>query len=149
MKRNEYGLKSYDYSLLYGTWRNMIKRCHDKNSDRYYTYGARKIKVCEEWRNDFHTFARWALANGWKPKISIERKDVDSGYSPKNCTFITMDEQARNRTNNIRIIYNGEERCISEWCRILNLTDKTIYMRYARGIREPERLFADRDLRYS
>jgi len=147
LKRNPFGLSSVDYEKLFGVWQNMIKRCYNENSDRYYTYGARGIKVCDKWKDDFHAFAEWAVKNGWKPNLSIERKDLDGNYCPDNCTFITMKEQARNKTSNVRITYQGITKCIAEWCEIFGLPDKTIYMRYARGIREPEVLFYNGDLR--
>lgn len=146
-RKNDVGLSSCAYEKLYNVWSNMIKRCYNENSDRYSTYGERGIAVCEEWKNDFKLFAKWAVENGWKPSLSIERSNVDIGYCPENCTFITMKEQARNKTNNIFIMINGVQKCIAEWCEILGLSDKTIYMRYERGIRDPKRLFYSGDLR--
>jgi hypothetical protein len=58
-----------------------------------------------------------------------------------------MKEQARNKTNNVRVIVDGVDRCIAEWCEILGLSDKTIYARYYRGIREPDILLYNGDLR--
>lgn len=146
-RKNPFGLESSDYEKLFGVWRNMMKRCYDKESERYYTYGERGIVVCDEWKNDFKVFAEWALKNGWRVGLSIERQNINGNYCPENCTFITMKEQARNKTSNIRIVYGGKERCIAEWCEILGLYDKTIYARYARGTREPTRLFYPGDLR--
>ena len=125
----------------------MCKRCYNKSNDRYYAYGAKGIMVCDEWRNDFHSFAKFAIDNGWNPKLSIERIDVHKGYEPDNCTFITMKQQARNKTSNIKINYRDEEKCIAEWCEILGLNDKRTYRRYKLGIRNPEILFYPGDLR--
>lgn len=97
--------------------------------------------------DDFHLFADWALKNGWTPFLSIERKNLDQGYSPDNCEFITMKQQARNKASNIRVVYRGEDKCIAEWCEILGLNDKRTYRRYQLGIREPEVLFYPGDLR--
>ena len=141
MKLNNFGLSSNDYAKLYGVWKNMKDRCNNESSDRYYTYGARGIRVCDEWENDFHLFAKWAIDNGWKVGLSIERKDLNKNYCPNNCTFITMREQARNKTSNVRIVYDGKDKCVAEWCEIFGLDAKTVYARYARGIREPTILF--------
>lgn len=140
-RKNVFGLASDEYEKLYSVWKNMKERCYKVNSDRYYTYGARGITVCDEWKADFHIFAAWAIKNGWKANLSIERKDLEKGYCPDNCTFITMKAQARNKTSNIRVIYNGQDKCIAEWCEIFGLDSKTVYARYARGIREPTILF--------
>lgn len=146
-RKNEFGLKSYDYEKLYSVWKNMKERCYKADSDRYYTYGARGIGVCDEWRENFHAFAKWAVDNGWRIGLSIERKDLNRDYCPENCTFITMKEQARNKTSNIRIVYDGQDKCVAEWCEILGIDAKKVYARYARGIREPTILFYEGNLK--
>jgi hypothetical protein len=42
-------------------------------------------------------FYLWALSNGYEPWLSIERKNNDEGYSPKNCTWIPKKDQSKNR----------------------------------------------------
>lgn len=146
-RRNKVGISSKDYEKLFNVWRNMIRRCYDQNSDRYYTYGNRGITVCDEWKNNFKQFAKWAVENGWQVGLSIERKDYDGMYCPENCTFITMAEQARNKTNNVLITMNGETKCVAEWCETLNLDAKTVYARIYRGIKEPEILLFEGNLK--
>ena len=138
MRKNELNMASQDYEKLYNVWKNMKSRCYDKNSDRYYTYGARGVKICEEWKNNFRVFAKWAYQNGWKVGLSIERKDHNGNYCPENCTFITMNEQARNKTSNVLVTYNGETKCVAEWAEIIGIDAKTIYARLYRGITDPE-----------
>lgn len=66
--------------------------------------------MCEEWM-DSQVFIGWAVKNGWRPGLTIERIDVNKGYSPENCTIIPYALQAQNKTTNIRIKINGEEKC--------------------------------------
>ena len=146
-RRNPFGLDSVTYEKLFGVWSNMMKRCYNQKSERYYAYGLRGIALCDEWGSNFRTFAEWAVDNGWNPSLSIERLDLNGNYEPNNCTFVTMREQARNKTSNIRVIHNGQDKCIAEWCEILGLNDKRIYARYERGIRSPSTLFYPGDLR--
>lgn len=147
-KINAYGLSSKDYARLYNSWKNMISRCYDEKSQRYYTYGARGIGVCKEWLDDFHAFARFALENGWEPGLSIERLDVDGDYCPENCTFITMAEQMRNKTSNVYITIGSKTKCLVEWCEIFGVPFQTAWSRYkARGITDINRLFYPGDLR--
>lgn len=146
-RRNKVNLPPYEYELLFNVWRNMIQRCYNKESERYYTYGARGITVCEEWRSNFRVFAKWAVENGWNKNLSIERKDHDGNYCPENCTFITMAEQARNKTNNVFLEYNGEIKCVVEWCEILGLKPKTIYKRIYDGHTDPNVILYKGDLR--
>lgn len=146
-RKNEVGLDSATYETLYNVWRNMMRRCEDEKSERYYTYGERGISVCDEW-HDFRDFAKWAVENGWKRGLSIERKELNGNYCPENCTFITMAEQAKNKTSNIRIVIDGDDQCLSEWCRRLNFPFKVAWSRYHRlGYADPSILFYPGDLR--
>lgn len=61
----------------------MVGRCHKENDDNYKNYGAKGIKVCDEWRNDFLEFEKWALINGYDENLSIDRIDVRKDYTPK------------------------------------------------------------------
>lgn len=146
-RKNTVGLNSVEYELLYNVWRNMVRRCEDEDSERYYTYGARGVRVCEEWHN-FRAYAKWAVDSGWKCGLSIERKNLNGGYCPENCAFITMKEQAVNKTSNIRLVIKGENKCLSEWCREFDFPFKTAWSRYHRlGYRDPETIFYPGDLR--
>lgn len=81
---------------LYRIWHHMKERCLVVNTKEYKHYGARGITVCREWM-DYETFRTWALGNGYKDDLTIERKDVDGNYCPENCTWIPRAEQPKNR----------------------------------------------------
>lgn len=93
----------------------MRARCKYESQQCFKNYGARGITVCDEWKNDFSSFYSWAIKNGYKPGLSIDRIDVNSGYSPDNCRWATNKEQSLNRTDNKYITYNGETKTIKEW----------------------------------
>lgn len=80
---------------LYRIWGLMRFRCSEKSIDFKY-YGARGITVCAEWEN-FVTFRDWALSNGYRNNLTIERLDNDEGYCPANCTWATRAQQSHNR----------------------------------------------------
>lgn len=89
---------------LYHVWSNMLNRCHNENTPDYYYYGARGIKVCDEWRYDYMAFRKWAYENGYddtaeKGKCTIDRIDVNGIYEPSNCRWVDMAVQSRNRRN--------------------------------------------------
>lgn len=79
----------------YASWVAMKDRCYRKNHVAYEDYGGRGISVCERWRNSFDAF----LADmGERPaKTTLDRKEVNLGYSPDNCKWATDAEQCRNR----------------------------------------------------
>lgn len=82
---------------LHSVWRNMKYRCYKESSKDYKNYGARVIIICSEWKNDFKTFYNWAIDNGWKPNLTIDRINNDGDYEPNNCRFVTRLIQASNR----------------------------------------------------
>lgn len=82
---------------LYRIWCHMKSRCEQPNNNRYYRYGARGIRVCDEWKNSFESFYEWAMNNGYREDLTIERKDNDGNYCPENCEWITLAEQAKNK----------------------------------------------------
>jgi len=82
-------------SRLYGAWSAMKFRCLNPKSSRYHRYGGRGIKICPEWQNSYLAFKKWALANGYKPTLSIDRINNDGNYEPSNCQWITLIENRR------------------------------------------------------
>ena len=81
---------------LYAIWKGMIRRCRDKS---FKAYAARGIKVCEEWL-DTRAFHQWAFANGYADDLTIDRINVDLGYSPENCRWIPK----ANQTENVQLL---------------------------------------------
>lgn len=129
-KPNGYSRK---YSNLYSLWNTMRHRCYNPQNEKYKSYGARGITVCEDWKYSFEPFLNWAMANGYKKGLTIDRINVNGNYEPSNCRWTTLLVQARNKTNNRMITYNGETKCLSEWCENLNLNYSAISARLSLG----------------
>ena len=81
---------------LYNIWCSMIDRVENKKSTSYEDYGGRGITICEEWRNNYPSFKKWALQNGYSNSLKIDRIDNDLGYFPNNCRWATQTIQSRN-----------------------------------------------------
>ena len=117
---------------LYTTWLNIKDRCNNPNNTHYKNYGKRGIKICKDWSDDFKSFYDWAINNGYKEGLSIERLDVNKGYSPDNCSWIPFNEQERNKTTTKLFIYNNKEYTIPELAKLFNKHEQTLYSYYHR-----------------
>lgn len=126
---------------LYGIYRGIKIRCYDPNHQDYQRYGQRGIAMCEEWKNDFQAFRDWAYANGYNEEVlpngrvkwTIDRIDNNGNYCPENCRWITLQEQACNRSSNYRIEYKGKTQTIAEWAKELGMPYITLHDRLLRN----------------
>lgn len=102
---------------IHRIWKGMYNRCFNSNTYDFKYYGGRGITVCDEWRGDdgFQNFYEWAMANGYRDELTIDRIDVNGNYSPNNCRWITQYEQTRNRRNTINITALGKTMCLKDW----------------------------------
>ena len=116
----------------YSHWVNMKTRCLNKNNVKYKSYGGRGITICTEWLK-FENFHYWAINNGFKKELTLERIDVNGNYCPENCTWITMEQQAKNKRNSKIITYNGLTMNVAEWSRYLGLGKETVRERLKKG----------------
>lgn len=82
---------------LLNIWNHILHRCMNPNDDHFMWYGFKGIKVCEEWKKDFGSFEKWALENGYKSGLTIDRVDPDGNYTPDNCKWITRKENSGKR----------------------------------------------------
>ena len=122
------------HTRLYGIYRKMLWRCYNKNCKDYGRYGGRGVAICDEWKNSYEKFKSWALDNGYKKSLTIDRIDVDGDYEPSNCRWVTMKAQNVNKRNTIRITVNGVRKPLSMWAKEYKLPYTTVYNRYRKGL---------------
>lgn len=118
---------------LYTEWMAMKTRCYNSHHQRYPIYGGRGITVCPEWRESFEAFRDWALANGYRDDLTLDRKDTDGNYCPENCRWATQKEQANNRRNTRLITYKGKTQTISQWSKETGIPHHIIAGRVSAG----------------
>lgn len=82
---------------LYDVWIHIKMRCRNRNDGSYEDYGGRGIDICDEWESSFEAFRKWALSNGYKEGLTIDRIDNDKNYCPDNCRWTTRLVQNNNR----------------------------------------------------
>lgn len=123
MKRKFHGKRN---TRLYRIWLLMKNRCNNSMSDDYKYWGARGIKVCEAWSNDFMSFWDWSMNNGYSDCLTIDRINVNGNYEPNNCRWIKNEEQASNRRTNHLIEYKGQIKTLKEWSIEYGLNKNTL-----------------------
>ena len=138
--RNKTFFPGYTQTRLYRSWTAMRSRCNDPNSPDYRNYGGRGITVCDEWNEYFITFAEWAIDNGYRDGLTIERIDNDKGYYPGNCRWVDRLAQNNNRRDNRKLTLNGVTHNLSQWARITGLKENCIRERLRRGWSEEDAL---------
>ena len=100
----EYRRKNqHSYNNLYRRYVDMKSRCYRKTNCNYKHYGARGIKVCDEWlgKDGYKNFEKWSLENGYKKELSLDKIDNNADYSPNNCRWTTKRVQNINKRPNI------------------------------------------------
>ncbi len=96
------------YTKLYGVWNGLKDRCLNPNGKDAASYHNKNVTVCDEWKDSFEAFRDWAMSNGYKEGLSLD-KDVGSAklgleipiYSPETCVFTDCKTQARNKTTTV------------------------------------------------
>ncbi len=124
-RRTKHGLSG---TRLYNIWCDMKRRCMNPTRIAFDRYGGRGITVCDEWM-EFEPFYKWAMENGYRDGLTLERINNDKGYSPDNCKWATHKEQARNMRTSIYLTYNGKKMTIAEWAEILGVKRETLWNR--------------------
>jgi hypothetical protein len=132
---------------LYFIYHSMKCRCYNPNDRAFHNYGARGIKISDAWKT-YEKFEKWALKNGYKKGLWLDRINNDLDYSPDNCRWATPKEQQNNKRTNVKVNINGVVKTIHEWADYSGIKPMTIKRRIELGW-SAEDLLKPIDTRYS
>ena len=132
-KRPDLSERNFKHGLTgtreYIAWQLMKRRCSNPKDSRYRYYGGRGIRVCKRWLNSFPNFLK---DMGKKPtkEHTLERKNSNKNYTPKNCCWATWIEQAASRRLRCdAILYKGKRKTLWDWCLHFNKNYQAVWRR--------------------
>ena len=114
-------------------WRGIKDRCHNPNDHDYKHYHGQGIYVCDEWRESYDAFEQWAMSNGYRQDLTLDRVRQYGPYSPVNCRWISRKQQAYNRSSNKYITIDGHSKTMQEWSDLYGVPKWTICRRIQNG----------------
>lgn len=146
---HRYRLKERTNHPLYKTWTSMKGRCLNPNKEEYKYYGGRGVKICQEWIDDFLSFAKWSEKNGWREGLELDKDIKGNGllYSPETCSWGTHAQNMKNRRKplfikktsienkrrykkvgieTVKAIKSTPDTSARQWAKIVGVTPKTI-----------------------
>jgi len=117
------------------TLANIKAKCYRENHQDFKYYGLRGITVCRAWLEDSKTFNEWAVNNGFREDLTLDRINNNKGYSPENCRWVEMSVQSRNKRNNIMLTIFSEKKCLTDWIADprCSVTRQAIHYRIKKG----------------
>ena len=129
---------------IHASYRAMKARCYDHNYHSFNDYGGRGIAVCSEWLNPekvsigkyihnqskgYLAFKEWALNNGYREGLTLDRIDCNGNYEPSNCRWVSMAVQNSNKRCNRYITYKGKKMTLKQWAKELGINYQTLHSR--------------------
>lgn len=120
-------------SRIYNIYHNIKNRCGNPNNNRYKDYGGRGIKMCDEWSRSFEAFYDWAIKNGYRDDLSIDRIDNDGDYTPENCKWSTIEQQSNNKRRTVFFEFLGVKKSLKQWTDFMGWSYEKHFARRRRG----------------
>lgn len=111
-QQERHGLRNHP---IYKSWLYMRNRVSGYKETDQLAYKDRNITICEEWLNSFQAFYDWAIENGWREGLELDRIDNDKGYGPENCQWSTRSQNMRNTRRKVEVTAFGETKTVADW----------------------------------
>lgn len=104
----------------------MLNRCYYKKDKDYKFYGNKGIKIYSNWLKNPKSFEEWALSNGYKDGLTIDRIDSSKDYCPENCRWVTALDNSKYKSTTKITTVDGISHTGREWAEVLELGTNTI-----------------------
>ena len=101
--------------------------------------------MCDEWKNDYLSFKEWALNNGYRDDLTIDRIDVNGNYCPENCRWADAKVQANNRRSSKYVEVDGVSKSLAQWADDLGYSRSIFHARaklYGTTVEEQVKILA-------
>lgn len=120
-------------SKTYQIWQGVKYRCLNANSPSFARYGGRGITICDRWlngENDVHPFLCFLQDMGERPDGTwLERINNDANYEPSNCVWATPKEQGNNKSDNRRVMFQGQSYTLAQLAEKAGVKPRTLHAR--------------------
>lgn len=103
-------------TAIYSLYHGIMTRVSSKRPETAIYYLNKGITICDEWKTNYLSFKKWAIENGYKKGLIIDRIDNSKGYAPDNCRFVTAKQSSRNTSSNRILTINGVNKTVADWC---------------------------------
>ena len=107
-------------------FKGMKDRCYTESCADYPNWGGKGIKIYQPWLDNPKTFEDWALSNGYKDNLTIDRIDASKNYCPENCQWITLSANVKKKDASHFIEVNGRIGTCRDWSKWTNLGKNAI-----------------------
>lgn len=116
----------------YGHYLAMKQRCNNPRTSGYKHYGGRGIQVCQRWLDSFSNFYI-DMGTRPSPEHTVDRLDPNGNYSPDNCRWATLSEQANNTRSSRFVEFQNKTQTVSQWAKHLGVSKSLISYRLNSG----------------
>lgn len=116
-------------------WFAIRSRCEDPLSREYRNYGARGVRLSEEFHDPlaFVDYMRTVggVRRAYAERLEIDRTDNNGNYERGNLRWATRSEQNLNKRNSLRVTYEGKDYAfcdfVSKHCSVCLHTAENLY----------------------
>jgi hypothetical protein len=143
LRNTTHGLERHPLIKIY---RSIKARCYNKNVKSYKNYGAKGVRMCDEWLRDFKSFYDWCINNGWEPGLQVDKDIKGTGllYSPDMCCIVTKTVNNRHRSVSLFAEYQGNQKPLMEISELTGVKYGTIKWRLENGWNPEEAICSTR-----